>query len=413
MHIYDIAVIGAGAAGTMAAIRAGQLHKKIALIERNNIIGKKILLTGKGRCNITNNASISDFIKIFGFWGPFYRSSFFSFFHHDLIDFFAQKGLTLKTERQGRVFPATDRSADVITVLKKYLKENDVPIIFHARLQDISQKNSLFQLRIQGGKIIHSGKVILASGGGSYSKTGSTGDGYRLAKKLGHTITPLQPGLVPLKTREPWVKELQGLALKNIRITFRSGSTKIISEIGELMFTHFGVSGPLVLDLSARILSLLRQNNEARFFIDLKPALRQEQLTARLLRDFRAAGHAGIKKIMKDMLPARLVEVFMELAGLPPGQKSNQVTRPQRQRIIDNLKALPLTVTGSLRLEEAMVTCGGVSTKEINPKSMESKIVPGLYFAGEIIDGCAPSGGYNLQQAFSTGWLAGERAAYA
>ena len=413
MHIYDIAVIGGGPAGAMASIRAGQKGEKTILLEKNPVIGKKLLLTGKGRCNITNNAPTDDFVRAFGTRGPFYRPAFFSFSNRDLMDFFTQGGLTLKSERQGRVFPVTDRSADIITVLKKYLKESKATVIFNTRVQDISRKESLFQLYLSNSNIIRCHKVIISTGGASYGKTGSTGDGYRLAKKLGHTIGTLQPGLVPLKTREKWPQKLQGLALKNIRITFKSGSKKIVSSIGELMFTHFGVSGPLVLDLSARILSLLGKNHEVKLFIDLKPGLQKEQLTNRLIRDFRSAGPAGIKKIMKNLLPAKLAGIFPDLAGLPPEQKANQVTRQQRHKIIDMVKALPLTVTGSLRLESAMITCGGISAKEINPRSMESRITPGLYFAGEIIDGCAPSGGYNLQQAFSTGWLAGNQASYA
>ena len=251
----------------------------------------------------------------------------------------------------------------------------------------------------------------MATGGVSFKATGSTGEGFRIARKLGHTIRPLMPALVPLKTEEPWVRQLQGLSLKNIRITFVYGKKKIISNIGELLFTHFGVSGPLALDLSGRITALLINNRKINLFIDLKPGLEAEKLRARLLKEFSSRGKTYFKNIMKELLPHKLIPVFIRLSGIDPAKTASQITKHERGVIIRLLKALPLTVTGSLSIECAMVTGGGVSTKEINPRTMESRHVPGLYFAGEIIDGCASSGGYNLQQAFSTGYLAGGSAA--
>jgi predicted Rossmann fold flavoprotein len=409
-RIYDIAVVGAGPAGTMAAIRAGQLKKNVVLIERNNFIGKKILLSGKGRCNVTNIAPIDRFIEKFGRQGAFLKSAFFTFFNQDLIDFFKSKGLELKAERQGRIFPVTDSSRSIVEVLKEYLLENKVQILYNMRLLDIKRKEGFFQLHLEGRGRLDAKKVVLATGGASYKITGSTGDGFRIARRLGHTIVPLRPGLVPLKTKELWVKELQGLTLKNIRITFAYGKKKIVSDIGELLFTHFGVSGPLVLDLSNKIISILEEHKEVHLFIDLKPGLQTEQLEKRLLNEFNARGNTELKNIMKSLLPRRLIPVFINLSGLEPEKKANQITQKERRSMTNLLKALPLTIIGSLPIEEAMITDGGISTREINSRTMESKITPGLYFAGEIIDGCAWSGGYNLQQAFSTGYLAGEKA---
>ncbi len=413
MKYYDVVVVGGGAAGTMAAIRAGGLGKRVALLERNNSIGKKILLTGKGRCNITNAAPIETFIEKFGRQGKFFRTAFFKFFNQDVIDFFAAKGLELKIERQGRVFPITDRAVSVVDVLNVYLKEAGVDILYNAHVKKITPEDGAFVLNLEDGSQITAEKVILATGGASYKATGSTGEGYDIARTLGHTIIPLRPGLVPLKTKEQWVRDLQGLALENIRITFACGKKRICSEVGELMFAHFGVSGPLVLDLSGDIVLLLEGHGEVKLLIDLKPGLREEQLESKLIHKFKVKGNVQINSLMKDLLPQRLIPVFLKILDLRPAMKTNQVTQGHRREIVKTLKALPLTIIGALAIEEAMVTAGGVSTSQIDPRTMESKIVPGLYFAGEIIDGAASSGGYNLQQAFSTGYLAGESAGHA
>lgn len=411
--IYDVAVVGAGPAGVIAAIRAGQLKKNVVLIERNDHVCEKILLTGRGRCNITNIASIEQFIEKFGKQGQFLRSAFSAFFNQDLIEFFKAKGLELKIERQGRVFPQTDRAISVVQVLKNYLAENNVRVLYNLRLTDIKKESEIFCLSLQGGGEAQAKKVILATGGASYKVTGSTGDGFRLAKTLGHTFVPLKPGLVPLRTKEKWIKDLQGLTLKKIRIIFECEKKKIASDIGELLFTHFGVSGPLVLDLSNAVVELLWGNKQVNLFIDLKPGLSVEQLERRLLREIETQGSKNLKNILKNLLPLKLIPVFIKLLNLNPHRKANQLTQSERRSIVNLLKTLKLTVIGSLPLEEAMVTCGGISTKEINPRTMESRIVAGLYFAGEIIDASATSGGYNLQQAFSTGYLAGESAANA
>lgn len=409
--IFDIAVIGGGAAGCMAAIRAGGLEKDVVLIERNDSLGKKILMTGKGRCNITNTASIDVFIKKFSPGGEFFRTAFFSFSNEDLMEFFRSKGLELKAERQGRVFPVTDNAKSVVSVLEGCLKDSGVAIIYNTRITAVEYKNGSFILTSEDSGSIEARKVIVAAGGASYKATGSSGDGFKIAERLAHSISPLKAALVPLKTKETWVKDLQGLGLENIRVTFHLGNKKLTSDVGELMFTHFGVSGPLVLDMSGDIVSAIEKYKEIPMTIDLKPGLRIEQLESKLVHKFSVKGSVQIRTLMQDMLPKRMVDVFLSLLKMPTAKRANQITKTDRRAIIDMLKALPLTITGSLPIEEAMVTGGGVSRKDINPRTMESKIVPGLYFAGEVIEGAASSGGYNLQQAFSTGYLAGENAA--
>lgn len=411
MQVYDIAVVGGGPAGVMAAIQASQHKKRVVLIERNDAIGRKLLLTGKGRCNITNSASIDVFLEKFGRQGPFLRNAFNAFSNQGLVDFFKSQGLKFKLERQGRLFPVTDTSESVVKTLKESLAKMGVEVFYNMRLLSIKKRDSALQLDFRRHPSITARKVILATGGASYKNTGSTGDGFRIATKLGHTVLPIKPALVPLTTKERWVKSLSGLTLKNVRLTFIIGKKKINTGVGECLFTHFGVSGPLVLDISGRIIQQLDKFKNAQLFIDLKPALSEEKLGSRLMREFRDSGNKDMKNIMKTLLPQRLGEVFLELLHVDSNKKGNQVTQKERSSLIRLFKKLSLTVTGSLPIEEAMVTDGGVSTKEIDPRTMESKIVPGLYFAGEIIDGSAPSGGYNLQQAFSTGYLAGDKAA--
>ena len=411
MTAYDVAVIGGGAAGTMAAIRAGQLKKKVLLIERNDSIGRKILITGKGRCNLTNFTDVSTFIEKFGKQGKFLRTAFHAFSSEDLIGFFRSLDVDTKVERQGRVFPVTDKAGSVVEALKRALSDSGVEVYYNSRITEIAKDGAHFKLITDDGRQVNAKKVIVATGGASYKATGSSGDGFNIAQKLGHKVMPLSPGLVPLTVKEPWIKELQGLALENIRITFEYGDKRLSSDVGELMFTHFGVSGPLVLDLSGKVMEFLKEHKEVRLVIDLKPGLKDEQLESKLLHKFKIKGNIILKNLMKDLLPQRLVDRFLKLLDMRGDLKTNQVTQEERRKIIANLKAFPLTVIGSLSIEEAMVTGGGVSTKEIDPRTMESRIVPGLYFAGEVIEGAAASGGYNLQQAFSTGYLAGEKAA--
>ena len=411
MKTYDIAVIGGGPAGSMAAIRAGGQGRRVALMEKNDSLGRKIMITGRGRCNLTNTAPVDVFIDKFGFGGEFFRSAFHSFFNEDLMEFFRSRGLELKIERQGRVFPATDSAGSVTLVLERCLKEAGVDIAYGARIIDIKRDAGEFILVSEGAARVRAEKVIIASGGASYKATGSTGDGFDMAARLGHRIAPLSPALVPLKTKEKWVKDLQGLGLENIRITFHCGRKRLVSGVGEAIFTHFGVSGPLVLDLSGDVVSALDKHGQIRMTIDLKIGLKEEQLENKLVTLFGLKGSAQIKSLMQEMLPKRMIAVFLSLLGIAPEKRANQITREERRAIIEALKAFPLNIIGSLPLEEAMVTGGGVSVKDINPRTMESRITPGIYFAGEVIEGRAPSGGYNLQQAFSTGYLAGSHAA--
>lgn len=407
---YDIAVVGAGPAGIMAAIQAAGSGRRVVLLEKNETIGKKLLITGKGRCNITNSCDPEGFVKKFGDSGKSLRNAFYAFSSDDLVDFFGKAGVELKTERQGRVFPVTDKSISIVDALKKSLADNGVEIIYDFPVSAIKKESGAFLISSAEKKDIRAGKVIIATGGSSYKVTGSTGDGFRLAKELGHGIKPLRAELVPLVTEEEWVKDLQGLGLENIKIVFSSGKKKIESPVGEIMFTHFGVSGPLVLDLSGEVTALLEEGKEVSLYIDLKPGLREDQLESKLIHKFTSKGHSMMKNIMKDVLPNRLIQVFLKVAGVPEGRMSNQITKDERRSIIKHLKALPLKIKRPLAIEEAMVTGGGVSIGEIDPRTMESRIVKGLYFAGEVIEGAAPSGGYNLQQAFSTGYLAGSKA---
>ncbi|MDO8536066.1 MAG: NAD(P)/FAD-dependent oxidoreductase [Candidatus Omnitrophota bacterium] len=410
--VYDIAVIGAGAAGSMAAIRAGQSGKKVVLLEKNELIGKKILMTGRGRCNLTNSGKLDTFIEKFARPGQFLRNAFYAFSNEDVMDFFRSNGLELKSERQGRVFPATDNARSVTQVLEKCLQENKVDIRYKVRIRELKRSGKDFILDTESGSIAAK-KVILATGGASYKDTGSTGDGFQIAQNLGHAILPLKPGLVPLKTKETWVKEVQGLTLKNIRLLFVAGKKKIISDVGELLFTHFGVSGPLVLDLSADVVQLLSEEKEMSLLIDLKPGIKNLEMDDKLLREIKDHGGREIKTMLASALPLKLAPLILRLVNIEPHKKVHQMNKDDRRKLAKILKELPLTITGSLPLEEAMVTCGGVSIKEIDPRTMASRVVPGLYFAGELIEGGAPSGGYNLQQAFSTGYLAGESAANA
>lgn len=412
MGNYDIAVIGAGAAGSMAAIRAGQLNKRVILLEKNELIGKKILMTGRGRCNLTNSGKLDTFIEKFGKPGQFLRSAFYAFSNEDVMDFFKANGLELKVERQGRVFPVTDNARSVTQVLEKCLKENNVDVRYRARIREIRKTSENFILDTDSGSVTVK-KVILAAGGASYKDTGSTGDSFQIAQALGHTILPLSPGLVPLKTKEAWVKEVQGLTLKNIRLIFIAGKKKIISEVGEMLFTHFGVSGPLILDLSGELVRLLEKENQMSLLIDLKPGIESEEMKDKLLKEVKEHGGREIKTMLASALPIRLAPLILKLINIDIHKKMHQMNKDERLKLAKILKELPLTITGSLPLEEAMVTCGGISMKEIDPRTMESRIVGGLYFAGEAIEGGAPSGGYNLQQAFSTGYLAGQAASNA
>lgn len=411
MREYDLVVVGAGPAGITAAIRAGQLKKNVLLIERNNSIGRKLLLSGKGRCNLTNILSLEEFISKFGKQGDFLRSAFSLFFNQELMDLFRAKGLGLKIERQGRVFPVSDKADSIIEALNQYLLENKVKVLYNKRVRDIYKGKDCFELGLFEGQKIRAGKVVLSTGGVSFKAAGSSGDGFCIAGKFGHKIVPLMPGLVPLKAKEIWLKDVSGMILRNVRLTFISKAKRLSSKVGELHFTPFGVSGALVLDLSAKVADFLRSDKEVLLQVDLKPGLTFKQLENRILRDFKAGGNKKINELLRLLLPMKFIAAFLNLLHLDPESRANQISREKRREMTNLFKSLELHIRGCLNIEEAMVTRGGIAIKEINPRTMESRITPGLYFAGEIIDASAPSGGYNLQQAFSTGYLAGESAA--
>jgi predicted Rossmann fold flavoprotein len=406
--IYDVAVVGAGPAGMMAAITAASNGNKVILIERNSSAGQKLLLTGNGRCNITNTASLKELINKFGRRGSFLRSAFSSFTSEDLLEFFESRGLEFKIEEGGRVFPVTDDSKSVLKILESSMRKNGVNIAYNLRLESIkipSKGKEIFKLRFAFNKIIVANKVILATGGVSYASTGSSGDGLRIAADTDHGVTPLIPGIVPLKIKESWVKSLQGITIENVSINIRH--PKMVFKDGNLLFTHFGISGPLILDNGSKIIRLLEDNDHAELYLDLKPSHTLEELQNMLLGAFESHGKVDVKNYLKLFMPNRMIAVLLKLAGTDPKKKMNQINKKERNSIINLLKAFPLTVTGYISIDKAIITCGGVSRDYINPSNMESKVVDGMYFAGEIVQGCAPSGGYNLQQAFSTGYLAG------
>ena len=412
MHTQRIVVVGAGPAGMMAAIRASELQQQVTLIEKNPSPGKKLLLSGKGRCNLTNTCDLDYFLRRFSGGGQFLRDAFKKFFYPDLIRFFEDRGLQLKIERQLRVFPASDRSASVLDVLKKALTDNSVEIIYKTALKDIFlRENRVEGVLLSDGKVLPAARIILATGGLSYSFTGSTGEGLALAQKLGHRLVPLRPGLVPLEVKQAYPRHLQGLVLKNIRLKFSDGERQLVSGIGELLFTSFGISGPLVLSLSGQLADRLSQGKRVYLEIDLKPALSTEQLNARLLREFKLSPKKNIRNILKNLLPVKLAQLFAQILRFGAEKNASQLSQQERRDLIALLKGWRLDILSTRPLEEGMVTRGGISLKEINPRTMESRLIKGLYFAGEMMDIDADTGGFNLQAAFSTGYLAGESAA--
>jgi len=407
-----IVVVGGGPAGMMAAIRASQLHQEVALVEKNPTLGEKLLLSGKGRCNLTNLCDLDSFLKRFPKNGQFLRDAFKKFFNQHLINFFEKRGLKLKVERQLRVFPVTDKSNSVLEVLQKELQRDKVKIIYKLGMKDIIiQDKKIKGLLLGDGKFMPCNEIILATGGLSYGFTGSTGEGLEIAKKLGHRIIQTRPGLVPLELRQQYPRFLKGLTLKNIRLKFSDGQRQIVSEVGELLFTDFGISGPLVLTLSGQIVDWLSQGKHVYVEVDLKPGLSKEQLNGRLLREFKINSKKTLKNTLKTLLPQRLIELFIEIARINPGKLANQITQIEREKLVLLCKAWRLDIVKSRPIKEAMITRGGISLKDINPRTMESRLVKGLYFAGEMIDIDADTGGFNLQAAFSTGYLAGESAA--
>lgn len=402
-----VIIIGGGPAGMMAAGTAAQRGLHVKLVEQNKMLGKKLLITGKGRCNVTNACEdVQDLIRNVPTNGSFLYSAFYGFTNQQTMEFFERQGVPLKVERGGRVFPVSDRSQDIAQALRKYLIENNVEIL-NDQVDDILSADG----RICGVVTAKRGKleadsVILATGGLSYQNTGSTGDGYTWAENLGHEITELRPSLVPIRVQETWISEVMGLSLRNVAITvLDSRDRKVYQDFGELMFAHFGLTGPVVLSASAHMRHMGKETY--RVFLDLKPALDEKQLDQRICRDFQQNLNRDFRNSLGALLPGALIPNVIVLSGIDPYKKVNSVTREERSRLLSVLKRMEFRVTGFCPIEQAIITSGGVNVKEINPSTMESKLISGLYFAGEIMDVDAYTGGFNLQIAFSTGHLAG------
>ena len=407
-----VIVIGAGAAGTMAAGAAAQNGAEVVLLERNEKIARKVMITGKGRCNVTNNvADTQEFISNIPGNGRFLYGAFSTFNSQDTIDFFENYGVQLKVERGNRVFPVSDKAVDIVDALNKYITLNKVQRKTERVTKLIVEDNEIRGVKTENGNEYFADAVIVATGGLSYPKTGSSGDGYELAKSVGHTVTELRPSLSALVCREGLCSECMGLSLKNvaIRVVDTQKKKEIYDDFGEMLFTHFGVSGPMILSASAH----MRNMEKARYeiYIDLKPALNHEKLDARILRDFADNSNKSISNILSLLVPKSLIVPILKIAHIKPSEKANQITKDMRKALIDVIKGIKLTVMDFNDISEAIVTSGGVKISEINPKTMESKICKGLYFAGEVIDCDGYTGGFNLQIAFSTGQLAGKSSA--
>ena len=410
-----VVIVGGGAAGLMAAISAAENGADVLVLEKMPAPGRKILITGKGRCNFTNRCEIADFPKFFPNNGAFLYSALRAFDNQDLIDFLAAHGVPSKVERSGRLFPVSDKAVDVVDALVKTARQAGVRIQTSRPVQSIRVADGRVSGVVAGLETVPADAVILATGGLSYPGTGSTGDGYRLAKELGHSVTPLAPALVPLEVAESWIGELQGLSLKNVSALVRINGRKVDSDFGELMFTHFGLSGPIILSLSQAASRALKQTPRPEIVVsvNLKPALTPETLDKRLQRDFTAFARKQFKNSLGELLPAKLIPVVIRLSGIAPEKPVHQISRDERRQLVELLQNLCFTIRGTRPVAEAVVTAGGVAVKEIQPKTMESRLVGGLYFAGEILDVDGYTGGFNLQAAFSTGYVAGRAAALA
>ena len=410
-----VIVIGGGPAGMMAAITSAEQGNDVVLIEKNNVLGKKLSITGKGRCNITSSLNMDEFIKNTPGNGKFLYSAFNSFTNKDIINFIENQGIKTKIERGNRIFPVTDKAQDVVNCFIKKLKALNVSIRLNTVVKDIlTDNNKAIGVRTNN-ETIKADKIILATGGKSYPLTGSTGDGYKFAKKLGHTITELKPSLVPLVTYEEELHtSLQGLSLKNVEIKLIdiSKNKEIYNDFGEMLFTHFGVSGPIILSASSHLVRYkniyeLLKNKQIKLIIDFKPALRREKLDQRILRDFEEEKNKSFKNSLDKLLPQKLIPEIINKSNIAPNKQVNSITKEERENLLKTLKQFEVTIKDFRPIEDAIITAGGISIKEINPKTIESKIIKDLYFAGEIIDVDAYTGGFNLQIAYSTGYVAG------
>lgn len=404
----NVVIIGGGAAGMFAAVTAAGNGHQVTVLEKNEKLGKKLFITGKGRCNLTNACDMEELFQSVCTNTKFLYSAFYGFTNLDAMKFFEDCGLKLKVERGNRVFPVTDHSSDVIGALQRRMKALGVRVRLHAEAAHIlTEDGRVTGVRMTDDEKLRADAVIVATGGISYQSTGSTGDGYRFARELGHQVTELSPGLVPMNVREMTARELQGLSLKNVQVAFYDGKKCLYEQFGEMMFTHFGVTGPVILTASSRIQKQLRKRGELRLSIDLKPALSMEQLDHRLLRELEEAKNKQFKNSIGGLFPAKLVPVMVALSGILPEKKCNEISREERLRFLHLIKNFELTVTGLRDYNEAIITKGGVQVKEVNPSTMESRLVSGLYFAGEVLDLDAVTGGFNLQIAWSTAYAAG------
>ena len=410
-----VVVIGGGPAGMISAISAAKVGDEVTIVEKNNILGKKILVTGKGRCNITSSIDINDFISNIPGNGRFLYSAFDNFTNNDILELLKKEGVAVKEERGNRIFPISDKAEDVRSALERAVKKSNVIIKLNSKVTGIETKNGKVEaVEINGNENLIADKVILATGGMSYPLTGSTGDGYAMAKKIGHTIKEIRGSLVPLIAEKSVCSKLQGLSLRNVAITISDveKNKKIYEDFGEMLFTHFGVSGPVILSASAHLLRYKNidkklLDNKIILNIDLKPALSFEQLDARVLRDFEEVKNKQYKNALDKLLPKKMIEVIIEKSNINPEKQVNAITKEERQNLVKLLKNFRIIIKGFRPVEDAIVTAGGINIKEIDPKTMESKIINGLYFAGEIIDVDAYTGGFNLQIAYSTGYTAG------
>lgn len=404
--VERVAVIGGGPAGMIAAGFAGFRGKDVTLFEKNEKLGKKLFITGKGRCNITNSDDIENLIENVVVNSSFLYSAFYSFTNQDIIDLLEEYGLKTKIERGNRVFPQSDKSSDVIKTLEKFLKANRVDIKLNSEVISIDKKEDIFSIKFSSGNVEEFDKIIIATGGKSYEQTGSTGDGYKFAKEFNHNIVKLRPALVPCEIKNEFISELQGLSLRNIKLYAYSNGKKIFEDFGELIFTHYGISGPLVLTMSNYINRYI-DKSQIDIVIDLKPALDEAKLENRIINDFEKYSKKQFKNSLNDLLPSKLIPVIIKLSQIEEEKFVNQISKKERKDLVHILKNLKFRFDRFRPLNEAIITSGGVSTLEIDPSTMESKLVSGLFFAGEVVDVDALTGGYNLQIAYSTGFLCG------
>lgn len=403
-----VLIVGGGAAGMMAGVHAARNGHEVHILEKNEKLGKKLYITGKGRCNVTNNCDTEELFPAVMQNPKFLYSAFYSWNSQDVMAFFEELGVPLKVERGGRVFPESDHSSDIIRGLERALKKAGAKIHLHTEVKEIKEENgTVTGVVLKDGNFLSGDSVIVATGGFSYQATGSTGDGYRFARELGHKVTEIEPSLVPLHTKEDYIPRLQGLSLKNVALTVKCGKKTIYQDFGEMMFTHFGVTGPMILSASAHVGRWLKKG-ECRGCLDLKPALTKEQLDARVLREFEAGQNKQFKNVIGVLFPSSLTPVMLELGGIPGDKKIHEISREERLGFEEIVKAFPFTITGMGEFKEAIITRGGVSVKEVQPGTMESKKVKNLYFIGEVLDLDAVTGGYNLQIAWSTAYLAAQ-----